>query len=433
MNKNGQDDNRTSKIFNPDVLVLGGGLAGLQTAIDLANPGSHVTIIERTSNLGGHVNQLFSLYNSAIDPRTLISEKLKDLEKNNDIEVITNAELVKLDGFAGDFTATIKVRSDNENIMKCIGIGAVIVATGYKTSFSNVDYGIQASENIITLLQLEDMLINNNFASIPQEQNICFYLTQDATKISCGSVLNDAIFLKHQFGSNVFVFFNDMKVYDDGLEELYLKAQDNGVRFIRCLDTNLEFIKEKGTAIIRVKDQSFKDIGSISNLEIPYSMLIIPEKIMPTDSYNDLRSILQIGLGPDNFFQVDNVNLTSVESNRRGIFTVGGCRGIRDISGTIMDARNAVLKTLSLLISSSDQKDHNQKAKIDPDKCTLCLTCIRTCPHVAICIEPQNRTAKVVDIACYGCGICTGECPTKAIELQGYSDEQISKEIGELV
>ena len=65
---------------------------------------------------------------------------------------------------------------------------------------------------------------------------------------------------------------------------------------------------------------------------------------------------------------------------------------------------------------------------IDSDKCILCLTCVRSCPHRAIDIDLNREAAVVTELACWGCGICAAECPSKAIRLKGFTDEQILAE-----
>jgi heterodisulfide reductase subunit A len=84
------------------------------------------------------------------------------------------------------------------------------------------------------------------------------------------------------------------------------------------------------------------------------------------------------------------------------------------------------------LLSSGKVAVEVEKVKIDPDKCRMCLTCIRICPHDAIRVvqvNPERQTAQIFDLACDGCGMCAAICPARAIKFEGCSDEQMLSEI----
>ena len=110
--------------------------------------------------------------------------------------------------------------------------------------------------------------------------------------------------------------------------------------------------------------------------------------------------------------------------------------GNKRVGVAISDPSQVLARSLKVIKRSSPQADFAavsrlleeyevERVVVDPDKCALCLTCIRSCPHHAIEVDHEKQTAKVIDIACQGCGICAGECPAKAIQLKGYTDDEI--------
>ena len=98
---------------------------------------------------------------------------------------------------------------------------------------------------------------------------------------------------------------------------------------------------------------------------------------------------------------------------------------------SIADGDAAALRAYGVLAEGKIVADPI-RAKVDPEKCVLCLTCLRFCPHAAIEMDPDVRAARIVEPACWGCGICVAECPAKAIQLSGYTDDQILEQIESL-
>ena len=138
-----------------------------------------------------------------------------------------------------------------------------------------------------------------------------------------------------------------------------------------------------------------------------------------------------IGTDFQGFYQDENVQLFHVESARKGMFFVGGCRGNLAISRALTDIASAVM-SIHELLSLGEAMVEVEKVKADSQKCRACLTCIRVCPHDAIRlvrVDTEKWTAKIYDLACDGCGVCAAICPANAIKFEGYSDEQILAEV----
>jgi heterodisulfide reductase subunit A len=138
----------------PRGLVLGGGISGLRAAIDIGSRGFDVTLVERESEVGGHLGKLSTLYphyNAASD--VIDRMKLEVLALDN-VEILTDSEVVDFEGYIGNFVATIKNMKTNESNQ--IKVGTAIVATGFEPYEPAGIYGFGEHVDIITLAKLEE-------------------------------------------------------------------------------------------------------------------------------------------------------------------------------------------------------------------------------------------------------------------------------------
>jgi len=133
--------------------------------------------------------------------------------------------------------------------------------------------------------------------------------------------------------------------------------------------------------------------------------------------------------GPDGGLQYDNVWLLPTLTNRPGVFVAGGARGNSEFREALMDGLAAANEIHELLVDGKIEI-RSDTAVVDTDKCVLCLTCLRICPHGAIEIDSEKDAAYVSPVSCQRCGICAAECPAKAITLPGFTDEQIAVDVG---
>ena len=392
-------------LLNQKVLVLGGGIAGIETALTLTEGGLDVILIEETSHLGGGAVAVENL-------KGLVKSKIEALVNEKKVRVINSSHLVDLDGHVGRFTA--RVEGEQKLIFE---VGAVVVATGNELILPIQELDESSGSLAIGQKDLENRLSLSK--DVPQR--VCFLidLVDEDLKISTQVLLKQALAVKEKFGSDVICLCRDLKVSFDGGEKLYEKAQEAGVLFFK-------YTKKPKIAF---SDEIVKT--SLINEDYPHEklvfesdLLVVNEKIMPGRGSNALAESLSVDLDSKGFFQSDNVKLLPTFSSRRGIFFVGGCRLPQNINETLSEARATAAEIFSFLSKEEIELDLTS-AKIDSDKCILCLTCIRTCPHRAIVVDQEEETAKVIPLACQSCGICVSECPVVAIELPLYTNAQI--------
>src|SRR5512136_1347460 len=110
------------------VLVVGGGIAGMQSALDLANSGFKVYLIEKTSSIGGRMSQLDKTFPTNDCSMCMISPKLIEVGKHNNIELITNAQVQSVEGEEGNFLVNVLKKPRYIDESRCSGCGDCVEA-----------------------------------------------------------------------------------------------------------------------------------------------------------------------------------------------------------------------------------------------------------------------------------------------------------------
>jgi len=158
--------------------------------------------------------------------------------------------------------------------------------------------------------------------------------------------------------------------------------------------------------------------------------LVVLADFEPAEPDAVLKAVGGLRSGPDGALQYDNVWLLPALTNRPGVFVVGGARGNSEYREALLDGL-AAASSVHELLGAGVMEVRDDAAAVDADKCVLCLTCLRICPHGAISIDQERNAARVSSVSCQRCGICAAECPAEAIKLPRFTDEQVMAEVGE--
>ncbi|MGA1791101.1 MAG: 4Fe-4S binding protein [bacterium] len=390
------------------VLVLGGGTVGTRISLSLSSIGLEVFWLGNNP------------YGSQAKYRDGPNSEHKDGTKQKEnLRSIPSGKLVDLKGQVGNFEALI-MREGKETRLK---IGAIVVAEEPVQRFIRDDFGIDLSDRIMTQSQLQKRFnpkakkradILKIAGKIPER--ICFVLghASQEGRVPTAQCLEHALMLRERIGSEVYVLCNDLKVAGNGTERWYGKARDAGVIFLKykCMP---EFDLNNGKIHISIEEKHLNN----KKIFLSSDLLVLDEKIAPYETFQEISAILKVSRDEKGFFQEENIHLYPVHSNRRGIFFLGNCHSDLDHEDILTETRVITGNIRELL--SGGRMVVEEKVSIEPSKCALCLTCVRSCPHKAI--EPgidedsDKKCAKVFHEACFGCGICAAFCPAKAIKL----------------
>ncbi len=424
--------------LKPQVLVLGGGIIGISVARALAKSGVQVLLVEKGHQLGGRILALQTLYDRPQEVRKWVEEMISEIGRTPIITLFTQAELKHLEGHLGRFRAKIRSRNGKDETLQA---SAMVVATGYETRRETA--GIYRHRRIITLSEMERLLAEAKAPFLQYDGKhvgTVTYLLDTAhedSKVDSITAIKQSVQLQASLQCQVAILCKDVKVSADGMERLYRRAREKGVLFIKYEEApRLSIVN--GQIQIDVKDTTSIQKADRWPLAILSDLVIVREAFIPSPDNEPLSRIAGIHLNSRGFLMEDNPQFLRVRSNRRGIFVAGGCRFPQEVSASLTEA-GAVTQEILALLSKGEYAYDLAVAEVDPQKCAICYTCPRLCPHSAITVEYYAEknvygvpgtgekwpAAKVDPAACYGCGICVAECPAKAITLRHLVDEQI--------
>jgi heterodisulfide reductase subunit A-like polyferredoxin len=381
-----------------EVLIIGGGFAGLSSAFALSSRRIKCTVVERSDRVGGQLLTVGRLYQTGRDSREVVEDLERALHASSAVTISTESVLAGFSGAPGEFDVTI---SHGKTIRKS-RFGAVIVTTGAALSLPpELQGSVILSSDGAKIAELAKTAACISFILAPQEYS---------TVVQTGSAIGWARKLR-EGGTEVFLLYDHLRVAGSAVETLYDSARNAGVIFARY--EKMPTVKTKGEK----RAVTFFERSLGSKIEILCDAVIEEGEIKSASDSQDLAALLDIDTDSDGFFQSENVSLFPVDTRRRGIFVVGACRQSAPIEEIASDASCAASQ-IAEMFESFTKGFQTERPVVDTDKCAFCLTCMRSCPHRAIGFDLENRATRVIDSACFSCGICAAECPARAIKFE---------------
>jgi heterodisulfide reductase subunit A len=337
--------------MNKHVIVIGGGVAGLEVAGQLSKVGIEVSLIEKETKTGGHLNNWHRLF-----PDRRNSSEVKDylikLTRNHSIKLLTNTTIEK-------FKRGRKHISITTNEGKELTADAVIVATGFDLfkSSKKEEYGYGIYDNVITSAELEEMFSKQDIRlsdkTVPETIGIVHCVgSRDekvgnfyCSKLCCVTAVKQAIEIREFLpNSKVFCFYMDMRMGGAYYEELYREAQEKwGVSFIRGK------VSEAGETIENKLLIKVEDTLAGRPLKMKLDMLVLMAGMEMSEGGKKLAGISGLNTGENRFFSVSDNHTGSNKSNVEGVFYAGACTAPMNITETISHARAAVVEVIDYL------------------------------------------------------------------------------------
>ena len=395
---------------NQDVLVLGSGPDAMQPAVALSQLGHQITLASSSEKIGGPPAETPELYcylacdysEAEALVRSRLDELTQQVESDKRIDVQTSTCLKSVQGESGNFSVVLE--SDETEQRACVG---AIVLTA----------GPDAMESELAQLVHEGR-------EIPKRVAIVMDILGEQGRAVSAQVLSAAELLVSRFAVEVKLYCHHIRVAATGLEALYRRAREAGLTVAKYEAPPV--ISEEGSHKVILLDDP------IAGCQVCEEFDLVIKADRTTDNSTDiLNSIEGLRAGPDCGLQYDNVWLLPTKSNREGIFVVGSIPDadeLRDAQAGGLAAANQIHN----LLKNKQIEVLDDAAVVDEDKCVLCLTCMRICPHGAISIDVENKAASVSSVTCQRCGICAAQCPAGAIQLPRYTDEQIKAELADV-
>ena len=416
---------------NKTALVVGGGIAGMTCALSIAKQGHDVYLVEKDSDLGGTARRIHYTL-EGLDVQAYLRELTREIYQHPRIHVYTDAVIMGAAGYVGNFVTTVKSARGVAEIEH----GAAVIATGaeeYKPS----EYLYGDNDRVLTLLELEskiagkeENLINSQSLVMIQcvgcrneERNYC-------SRVCCSQAIKNALKLKEQNPQmDIYILFRDMRTYGFQ-EDYYREAANKDVKFIRYEPENqprVHAVEEEGRSVLRVV---VTDPVLGQEIAIDADYLALAAAVVPPAQNAQIAKLFKVTLGPDDFFKEAHVKLRPVEFAAEGVFLCGTAHYPKHISESISQAYGAASRALTLL-SHDTVTVSGSVCEVDQSRCIACGACIEACAYGAIEFREARRDKKAVvnPVICKGDGLCNAVCPTGAISLKHFTDEELLSQI----
>jgi heterodisulfide reductase subunit A len=407
----------------PSALVIGGGIAGMTSALGLADQGFAVHLLEKEEKLGGNALGLLNTWKGDSIPEKL-AQMTKRVTTHSLINVYTGATVKTSTGFIGNFETTISVKGSD----RLLKHGAVVVATGAQEHVPQ-EYLYGENDRVLTHLEL-DKAISNNDPRLPAANTVAFIQCVGSrqperpycSKVCCTHSVKSAIrFKKINPEAQVFVIYRDIRTYGQR-ELLYKEAREKGVIFIRYdLDRKPQVKKDGDRLAITVKDHV---LGR--DIEIDADLLILAAAIVPRNN-EVLAQMFKLSCNSDNFFNEAHAKLRPVEFATAGIFLAGMAHYPKPIEESIAQAAAAASRA-AVTLSKDWITVEGVVSHVKEFMCRGCGECERACPFNAIAVQENDEAmlaAVVKEALCKGCGMCAVACPTGAASVRHFGDREV--------
>ena len=403
---------------NKSALVIGGGLAGMTAALEIAAQGFSVHLIEKDSVLGGNLRRIHFLITGS-DPQKILSELTRRIEENPIITVHLNSTLTEVTGYVGSFKSTL---SNGDKIEH----GVIIVASG-GVEYKPKEYLYGKTPKVITQTQLGEMMAAGNVDAKLVAIVQCVGSRNDeftnCSRICCSTSMANAIQLKRKNPDTaVYVLYKDIRTY--GFNEThYSEAAGLGIVFLRYGENEPPVVEEKdGRLVLTVKDQFLKE-----HLQIRPDLVVLNAAIRPNPDNEELARKLKVPLSKDKFFLEAHMKLRPVDFATEGMFLAGLAQWPKFIEESISQACGAAARAITIL-SKDEIEAEGAVSVVDETRCRGCGRCEEACEYAAAVVEevsPGVLKSHINPALCKGCGACSVTCCNGAIVTKHFTDDQI--------
>jgi len=412
-------------------LVVGGGVAGIQTATDLAEQGFPVTLVEKADHLGGRLAapNVHLLYPNFRETAGVLAVKIARLERSG-ARVLLGTEVEAISGFVGNFEVGLR-----GSTRETVPVGVIVLAFGADLYDPQGEYGYASLPGVITSLELEQAFhadARGPTVGPHRPASAAFILCVGSreptgytgcSRYCCPTAIKQALLLRRQ-GLDVTVFYRDIRTISTGAEEMYREARGQGVLFVRVPPGQKpQVLGEERARAVRCHDDL---LGR--TVEVPADLVVLSVGMRPrqpeTAVFHDL---LKASLGSDGFFLERHPELAPVETAIEGVLLAGTVHGPKDIVDSVAQASAAAAKA-SVFLAFDTAVQEAAVSVVDEVRCRGCGQCVELCKFHApqlVETEPGAFAARINAALCKGCGTCASWCPSAAITARHYTADQV--------
>ena len=409
--------------MNKDVLVVGGGVSGMNAALSMADTGFKVYLVERSAELGGVANKIRKTIEGD-DVQAYMTDLIERTTQHDRIEVLTNAFIVDHTGRPGLFKTGLQTAP--QMFYRQIEHGVTILATGALAHRPEA-YLLGEHKKVVTQLDMDAMLEDQpdkikDFTNIIMIQCVGSRCPENpnCSRICCQSAVKNALrLLELNPTVRIFVLYRDMRTYGFQ-EDYYREAREKGVIFVRYKADEPPEVRADGEQLQVI----FNDFILNRKISVVVECLCLSTGLIADEeSTEDLGRIFRIPKTTDNYFLEDHIKLRPIDLPVPGFFVAGTAHAPKTIQECIAQAQAAAGRAHCMLVKDTLNLGA-AIARVEVEICAACLICVRACPFNVPFINADGNS-EIDPAKCHGCGICAAVCPAKAIQLMQYEDDQI--------
>ncbi len=463
-----------------DILVIGGGITGMTAALEAANAGQRVVLVEKEPQLGGFANKLYKKiptrdYKEPVYVDTGIEKVIKEVESNSNIKVYKSSKVEKTVGQPGLYDVTIATNGSSETVK----IGAIVMAAGWTpydaTKLGYLGYG--KFKDVVTNFEFEEIAKKGNgkilrpsdgkepkkvaFIQCAGQRNKDFL--PYCSSMCCATSLKQARYVRQDAEATAMILYIDMRT-PGRLEAFYKEAQnDPGIMLTKG---DVKGVSDAGNGNLYVQMENSL-LGEKVKVEADLVVLatgMVPATRAPQEYLDGLtlaaskgddakKAYLESTPKPEFILNLDyrqgpelpslegacgfadsNFICFQYETRRTGVYAAGPVRQPMNMTEAQEDAAGAAFKAIQCV-------DHVAKGIAvhprawditfpDPQliRCTACKRCTEECPFGAIEEDAKGIPTYMIN-RCRRCGTCMGACPERIVSFKDYSVDIIGSMI----
>ena len=444
----------------PKAVVIGGGIAGLRSALGLAEIGLGVFLVEKDSKLGGWAGEFGEMYPHGKNGKALIAGLIERVRRHPAITVFTEAAVTGKAGSFGNYEVTIRVSgaatgSSPDGVEPgatpetvTVQAGSIIVATGfdgYQVADGEFGYG---SPGVLTLPEFKQLLDSGEGAleyNGKQVKNVVYIYCVGSrqgdaydepntycSRYCCTAAAHASIQVADRSPkTHQYHLHRDVRTYGK-YELLYTESLGKGSVYLKVPDHEAPAISRDDKSdglLVTTRDL----LSEGEEIEIPADLVVLVTGMVPRENGELIRT-LKLPVGKGGFFNEIHPKLRPVETVVDGVYICGTCQSPRNSAEAVASGLAAVTQSASILKRGFAELDP-LVAFVYQSLCEWCGKCLEVCPYDAPQqVEIDGRQVATIDkTACKGCGGCVPVCPKDAIDLEGYTNTQITAMIDGLL
>ncbi len=461
------------------ILVVGGGITGMTAAIEAANTGYEVRLVEKAEHLGGWLAKQYKSVPTKPPFRDLentgVDELIAEIEANSRITVYTSATTCNIEGAPGLFDVTLETTA-NGKAPAPFRVGAIVQATGWSPADPGADLSYGGLDDVIRNVDLEAIIKENGRIIRPSDgkevKSIAFLQCSGSSakehhshcsSICCLTSLKQAMYLRElDDDAKAYIFYEFMRTPGQ-MEDFYRRVQEDPGVFLTRGEVS-EVTRDEGGQLIVNAVNTMPG----QQIEVKVDLVVLAAGMVPNAADGEAIRVLEDAkvtvtsgdsdtqreaaakrveeLKPHEGTEILNLNyrqgpdLPSLEygfpdshficfpyeSRRTGIYPAGSVRQPMDGVAGREDGAGAALKAIQCVeMTSRGEAVHPRAGDTShPDfflqRCTQCKRCTEECPF-GVLNEDEKGTPLLQVTRCRRCGVCMGACPERIVSFADYS------------